>query len=157
MTDTTPAALRALAEQLGLAMRDQFAAPWLSATSAAIDTLRALAAEKEAARRDPSHAWPALDRLLIDAWKAGADGRDLDLIECRKMMQRIDTAEAARDARREALEEAMHIASLYGQGKQGIATSEAIQKAIRALIDREPTPVVPLDVAQTPVEGGEKP
>lgn len=39
--------------------------------------------------RDPSHAWPAVDRVLIDAYNAGADGVELDMIEARR---KIDEA-----------------------------------------------------------------
>ena len=38
----------------------------------------------ELGARDPSHAWPAADRILIDAYNAGTDGTELNLIEARR-------------------------------------------------------------------------
>ena len=70
-------------------------------------------AEKAEAERDEALA------LLADAYGAGTGG---SVIESR-------LADAERDMRRRAA----NTASLYGQGKQGIAASEMIQQAILAL------------------------
>lgn len=39
------------------------------------------------AKRDPSHSWPAVDRVLLDAYAAGTDGMEFDLIAARKKLQ----------------------------------------------------------------------
>jgi hypothetical protein len=134
MTDTTPAALRALADSLekwGPLVSSGYEVPAAgTAMFRARQALRALAAEKEA---------------LV-----GLEGR----IAHRHNTRILELQIAARDARRAALEEAAKVCRTHSWARdiswwvavtKKEATAEAAREceaAIRALIDREPAPVV---------------
>lgn len=45
-----------------------------------------VAQDQDVARRDPTHEWPVIDRVLTSAYQSGMDGYELDLIACRRII-----------------------------------------------------------------------